>query len=82
MDRSGESPLTYAIQEKPEGIAQALVIGRDFVGGEPCALILGDNLFFGHGLTAMLVEAAALTKGARIFAYQVDNPAAYGVVTL
>ena len=74
--------LTYAIQEKPEGIAQALVIGRDFVGGEPCALILGDNLFFGHGLTAMLVEAAALTKGARIFAYQVDNPAAYGVVTL
>lgn len=74
--------LSYATQEKPEGIAQALLIGREFVCGEPCTLILGDNLFFGHGLTEMLIEAAGLTTGARIFAFQVDDPGAYGVVTL
>ena len=74
--------LSYAIQEKPEGIAQALVIGHDFIGGDPCALILGDNVFFGHGLTDLLIDAAKLTQGARIFAYHVEDPSAYGVVTL
>ena len=74
--------LAYETQMRPEGIAQALVLARDFLAGGPCALILGDNLFFGRGLTEMLVDAAGLSAGARIFAYQVDDPTAYGVVTL
>jgi len=74
--------LDYEVQPSPEGIAQALLIGRDFLAGAPCALILGDNLFYGHGLTELLVEAAGLTRGARIFAYEVDDPSAYGVVEL
>ncbi len=74
--------LTYAAQPKPEGLAQAFLIGRDFIAGGPTALVLGDNVFFGHGLTPLLTEAAQLTTGARIFAYQVDDPSAYGVVDL
>jgi glucose-1-phosphate thymidylyltransferase len=74
--------LTYAMQERPEGIAQALLIAREFLAGEPCMLVLGDNLFFGHGLTELLGEAASLQEGARIFAYRVDDPSAYGVVSL
>jgi glucose-1-phosphate thymidylyltransferase len=73
--------LDYMIQPKPEGLAQAFVLGRDFLKGEPGALILGDNLFYGHGLTDLVRRAAAQGEGATIFAYHVKNPRAYGVVT-
>lgn len=72
--------LTYAVQPNPGGLAQAFHVGRDFVGNEPCALILGDNIFFGHGLQEMVTEAAALESGAVVFAYHVDAPESYGVV--
>jgi len=72
--------LSYAVQEKPEGIAQAFLIGRAFLAGDPCALVLGDNLFFGHGLTEALRNAASLTEGATIFATMVSDPERYGVV--
>lgn len=74
--------LSYAAQPKPEGLAQAFLIGRQFLAGAPAALVLGDNIHFGHGLTPLLSEAAALESGARIFAYQVDRPSDYGVVNL
>ncbi|TDQ83365.1 glucose-1-phosphate thymidylyltransferase [Dongia mobilis] len=74
--------IRYAVQERPEGIAQAYVIGRDFVGGRPSALILGDNLFFGSGLSRRLNQAARLTRGAHIFATRVEDPERYGVVDL
>jgi glucose-1-phosphate thymidylyltransferase len=72
--------LSYAVQPRPEGLAQAYIIGADFVQGGPSALILGDNIFFGHGLPEMLARAAARTKGATIFAYHVADPERYGVV--
>jgi glucose-1-phosphate thymidylyltransferase len=72
--------LSYAVQPRPEGLAQAYVIGADFVAGGPSALILGDNIFFGHGLPEMLSRAASRTKGATIFAYHVADPERYGVV--
>ncbi|MGH7054147.1 MAG: glucose-1-phosphate thymidylyltransferase RfbA [Stellaceae bacterium] len=72
--------IRYAVQPKPEGIAQALILGRDFIGGGRVALILGDNLFYGGGLSAALRRAAARTDGATIFAHQVRDPQAYGVV--
>src|SRR5689334_6442656 len=78
--RSLGMTLTYAEQPRPEGLAQAFLIGRDFLAGGPACLILGDNLFYGHGLTETIQEAATLTKGARIFAYRVRDPERYGVV--
>jgi glucose-1-phosphate thymidylyltransferase len=72
--------LSYAVQDAPQGIAQALLIGSDFIGGEPSALILGDNVFFGHALPEALRQAAAITQGAQVFAYRVRDPERYGVV--
>ena len=72
--------ISYAEQPRPEGLAQAFLIGREFIGNGPVALVLGDNLFYGGGLSAMLQEAARPCAGATVFAYQVRNPEAYGVV--
>lgn len=70
----------YKIQEKPNGLAQAFVLGADFLNGEPGCLILGDNLFYGQGFSAMLKRAASIRQGACIFGYYVKDPRAYGVV--
>jgi glucose-1-phosphate thymidylyltransferase len=72
--------LDYLAQPQPDGLAQAFVIGADFVRGDPCALILGDNLFFGHSLPQMLKTAAIHHRGAATFVYRVQNPEQYGVV--
>lgn len=72
--------LSYAVQPKPEGLAQAFVIGADFIGGDASALILGDNIFFGHGLPNLLASATSRTTGATVFAYHVADPERYGVV--
>jgi glucose-1-phosphate thymidylyltransferase len=72
--------LHYAVQSRPEGLAQALTIGAPFIGGERVCMILGDNIFFGHGLQALLREAVARTHGATVFAYRVRDPQRYGVV--
>jgi glucose-1-phosphate thymidylyltransferase len=74
--------LSYAVQPHPGGLAQAFLIGRDFLGDAPSCLVLGDNIFYGHDLPAMLVKASARTQGATIFAYQVHDPQRYGVVEL
>jgi glucose-1-phosphate thymidylyltransferase len=71
--------IRYAVQPSPDGLAQAFVIGRDFVGGQPSCLILGDNIFYGHGLTDQLASAAARTRGATVFGYWVRDPERYGV---
>jgi glucose-1-phosphate thymidylyltransferase len=73
--------LSYAMQSRPEGIAQAFIIGRDFIGPEGCAVILGDNIFYGQGLASLLVRAAQREAGATVFAYEVADPQSYGVVT-
>ncbi|HEX8400906.1 MAG TPA: glucose-1-phosphate thymidylyltransferase RfbA [Allosphingosinicella sp.] len=73
--------LTYAEQPSPEGLAQAFLVGRDFVGSAAVALILGDNIFYGAGLSDYCRQAASRTSGATIFAYQVEQPGRYGVVT-
>jgi glucose-1-phosphate thymidylyltransferase len=70
----------YCIQPKPEGIAQAFVLGESFIGHSPCALVLGDNIFYGHDLAKDLRESARKTNGARVFAYRVHDPERYGVV--
>ena len=72
--------IAWATQARPEGIAQALLLGRDFLAGGPCTLALGDNLFYGHGLPAVLGAAVAGGPGATVFAYQVRDPERYGVV--
>ena len=73
--------IEYAVQPKPEGLAQAFTIGADFIGGEPSALVLGDNIFYGHGFPELLRAADARTSGATVFGYYVADPTAYGVVS-
>lgn len=72
--------ISYKIQKKPEGLAQAFIIGEDFIGEDSCAMVLGDNIFYGNGFTKMLEQAAKQTKGATIFGYYVDDPKRFGVV--
>lgn len=74
--------LSYAVQPSPEGLAQAFVIGRDFVGGDTSVLVLGDNIFYGHDLPAQLARANAATEGATVFAYPVADPERYGVAEI
>ena len=74
--------ISYAVQPSPDGLAQAFIIGRDFVGGDPVALVLGDNIFFGHGLPELLASAAARKTGATVFGYVVSDPERYGVVEI
>lgn len=73
--------IQYAVQEKPEGIAQAFIIAEEFIDNSPCALILGDNIFYGHNLEGFLAPSFQLTKGAHVFAYSVHDPSRYGVVS-
>ena len=72
--------LSYAVQPSPDGLAQAFIIGKDFIGSDECALVLGDNIFYGQSLSGQLKKAAAKTTGATVFAYQVHDPERYGVV--
>jgi glucose-1-phosphate thymidylyltransferase len=72
----------YVVQPRPEGLAQAFILGREFVGGDNCTLVLGDNIFFGHQLVTLLRSAAAQPEGATVFAYPVKDPERYGVVEL
>ncbi|MCH2395658.1 MULTISPECIES: glucose-1-phosphate thymidylyltransferase RfbA [Oceanibaculum] len=72
--------LSYVVQPSPDGLAQAFILGEDFIGGDACALVLGDNIFYGDGLTDRLRRAAARDSGATVFAYLVSDPERYGVV--
>lgn len=72
--------IQYAIQPAPEGLAQAFLIGREFIDGHPCCLVLGDNIFYGHGFTECLRRVSAQTAGATVFGYWVRSPERYGVV--
>src|SRR3981189_1399800 len=73
--------LTYAEQPRPRGLAEAFIIGADFIGPDRVAMVLGDNIFFGHGLPELLAKAVACQRGATVFAYHVRDPERYGVVT-
>lgn len=72
--------FSYAVQPSPDGLAQAFIIGEDFIGTDPCALVLGDNIFYGHGMDALLHAAATKQEGGTVFAYHVQDPERYGVV--
>lgn len=72
--------LSYKVQPSPDGLAQAFILGEDFIDGDPCALILGDNIFYGAGLTKHLKEAASNQEGATVFGYYVDDPERFGVI--
>ena len=72
--------ISYAPQPRPEGLAQAFIIGHDFIGSDNCVLILGDNIFYGHGLPELLARATQRKTGATVFAYEVVDPARYGVI--
>jgi glucose-1-phosphate thymidylyltransferase len=72
--------MSYIAQPRPDGLAQAFILGEEFLAGQPACLILGDNIFFGHGLSSIVRDGAALTDGARIFGYTVSDPSRYGVV--
>ena len=72
--------IEYAVQPRPEGVAHAFVVGADFAGRDPCALIFGDNFLYGHGLTAILQRASQLQEGGLVFAYYVSDPTRYGIV--
>lgn len=74
--------FAYAVQPRPEGLAQAFLIGREFVGTDSVSLILGDNVFFGAGLQELAIRASQRTRGATVFAYHVDRPEQYGIITL
>ena len=74
--------ISYAVQPSPDGLAQAFIIGREFVAGEPCALVLGDNIFFGHGFTERLKRASERGHGATVFGYLVRDPERYGVAEI
>ncbi len=71
--------ISYAVQPQPEGLAQAFIIGKDFIGKDPCCLVLGDNIFYGHGLTGLLSSAWQRAQGATVFGYWVKDPQRYGV---
>lgn len=74
--------ISYAQQDKANGLAEAFLIGKEFIDGQPCALALGDNIFYGAGLSGQLQELAGLTQGAAVFAYQVNDPQRFGIVEL
>lgn len=73
--------ISYVIQPRPEGLAQAITLGAEFIGADPVALVLGDNIFFGAAMTELLARAVARPRGATVFSYRVDHPEQYGVVT-
>ncbi|MDD6421721.1 MAG: sugar phosphate nucleotidyltransferase, partial [Intestinibaculum porci] len=72
--------LSYVVQPSPDGLAQAFILGEDFINGDSCALVLGDNIFHGHGLTKRLQKAASRDEGATVFGYYVDDPERFGIV--
>jgi glucose-1-phosphate thymidylyltransferase len=74
--------LKYAVQPRPDGLAQAFIIGEEFIGKDPCSLILGDNIFWGHGMIESLKQASKRSVGASVFAYRVNDPERYGVVEI
>ena len=80
MEANGVSSFLYTIQPNPEGLAQAFILAEDFLDGDPSALILGDNIFFGHGLVEVLAIANRRSNGASVFGYHVTDPKRYGVL--